>query len=428
MVKYYLSSAAKSYLDKKEKKQTKCHRCIAAIICHPYDQEPFVAVLCTGTKYNHGKCYSTQNGAPPCDASPCDAHAESLCFEAAPIFFQNEMLKCLDENISIFEYTEDKKIFALKPETKFHLLITEPPCGWIQGKQNPCMEWKSFSKVPHIPTCSARILINSKMGFQGYVSHLLDNWIFLQSVIILCPKDDKPFHFPKSLTASFGELPTISTLEYDQKIFNPRPAVPTFEQMNLGTKSSNKSSKNGAKNKKDGDNTSAIVIQHVMNCTYNVHKRSKIDHDETQVRFSILKRKIDDKLLTKVSKGIQMEQKRKLKAMYDDLITKLDLEKALQKQLEECEEYKAKKKEEMEKLIAQDTTKQEVEKLLEDNYECSESWVSKNNENIKVLEKMGPEGKRLIDVQTVIKGIKKLLENPSNCILDCSWKRYFDDT
>ena len=42
----YLNSAAKSYLSEKEKNQTKGHRCIAALICHPDGEEPFVAVLC----------------------------------------------------------------------------------------------------------------------------------------------------------------------------------------------------------------------------------------------------------------------------------------------------------------------------------------------------------------------------------------------
>ena len=234
MADTYLNSAAQSYIDDKEEKQKSCHRCIAALICHPYDEQPFVAILCTGTKYNSGKCYSIQDDKKSQDTTcnahtkkdnkksdsdshaqkgdkksqdtetksndtPCDGHAESLCIEAAPIFFQNEMLNCLDEEISIFENKNNK--FALKPKIKFHLLITEPPCGWIKDNKNsPCMEWKDpFVQFPHIPTCSARILISSKMGIQGYVSHLLDEHtlpICIQSVIILCTKEIiKSSHF-----------------------------------------------------------------------------------------------------------------------------------------------------------------------------------------------------------------------------------------
>lgn len=432
MADRYLKSAGKSYSNEKENNQKKRHRCVAAIICHPYQREPFVAVLCTGTKHNYDKCYSTLGLK---DSPPCDAHAESLCLEIAPIFLQNEMLNCSsDEKLSIFKYNSNDKKFALESnETKFHLLITEPPCGWIKDKQDPCMEWKPFTEVPHIPTCSARILISSKMGFQGYVSHLLYHPIFLESVIILYTKDHKPnYNFPKN---TFDlKLPTISTLEYEPKIFNLAQEPPTFEQMNLG------STQIGAKKRKEHTiGTSAIVIgqgqsaleeSYVMNSTYNVHKRLETNHNKSQEqRFAITNREVDSKL-PKVDQQIKRERKKEIKRMYDNLIEKLNLIDVLQKQLEECTKYKTNKEMEIKRLLAKynfaDVVAKEVDNLMNKEYD-SEQWLSTTRELQKNMEVLGTEGKRLIDVQNLIKDINKLIEDPLRCILDCSWKRYFDE-
>lgn len=454
MVDSYLNSAAQSYLHEKEKNQTKGHRCIAALICHPHKEEPFVAVLCTGTKYNDGKCYSTQNDGGKSKDSPCDSHAESLCIEAAPIYFQNEMLSCLDGEFSIFQYKNSK--FTLKPKTEFHLLVTEPPCGWIQDKQSPCMEWKpSFSEVPHIPTCSAKILINSKMGIQGYISHLLDDRIFIKSVIILCVKEDIYTFLP---TAFDSKLPIITTLKYDPKIFNPHPEIHTFEPMNLGRKVPTKFrsvTQNGTKDKNDGCSSSAVAIdQHarrksfVMNSIYNVHRQSERDHNKpNKQQFSILKRKIDNRLLTKDKEmqEIQKSQKMKMKIIYTNLTKELNLENVLQKRLAECIEYKANKEDHIKRQIlptehdveheaehgtdslnVTNMIRKETQKLLDAKYQCSKVWITKTEELKKLVGDLGTEGKKLIDVQNLIKDIERLLDNPSDSILDCTWKRYFD--
>ena len=510
MVDSYLNSAAKSYLEEKEKNQTKCHRCIAALICHPYKEEPFVAVLCTGTKYNSGKCYSIQDDKKTknttcnahtkkddkkskdttCDThsqkgdkkskdteikskdTPCDSHAESLCIEAAPIFFQSEMLSCLDGEISIFTYDSNK--FTLKPKIEFHLLITEPPCGWIKDKQSPCMEWKEpFVQVPHIPTCSARILINSKMGIQGYISHLLDDCICIQSVIILCTKEnDQKFSFPST---AFGlKLPVITTMEYDASIFNPK--ICTFKPMNLGkegnkssvsTKTTNRSSQNETKNKQEGYSRSAVAIDQfahrksfVMNSTYNVDERHEKDHNKLNKQyFSIEKRKVNDELSKLVSENIQKAQKLKMKKLYDDLSQTLNLLEVLKKlrlryiqyetNKEDCIKRKtllAERKIENEEMghkegpeingaavnktdsSIMDMIESEVLKLLKSEYKCSsQSWTKKIEELKELLGKVGTEGTKLIDLQNLIDDVDELIRNPLNSILDCSWKRYFDE-
>ena len=491
MKDFYISSAGKSHLADREKNQKKCHRCIAALICDPHKEDPFVAVLCTGTKCNEGKCYSTQDGSKNHKDSPCDGHAESLCIEAAPIFFQNEMQRCLEGEISIFEF---KSTFVLKPNIEFHLLITEPPCGWIQDRQSPCMEWKpNFIQVPHIPTCSARILINSKLGVQGYLSHLLDKCIFIQSVIILRKGgEDHKFCFPS--TAFDLNLPTITTMKYNPSEFNPNKECKTYEPMGLGQSteksslSTNKSNQNRSKDGKgeniEKDKHSHVAIDQlkrqksfVLNCTFNVHEAKERDHNEPcEKHYSILERKIDGNLSNKVNKDIQKKRKLEMKDMYDALRKKLNLQEVLEKRYSEHTKYKASKEHDIKKkalpaehrvedktehrvddkidhgtecktnhqaertiehevAICKKTTSlsitdmfcEGVQKLLNEECKCPKDWIdiiNKVKEQIKGLE---PEATRFIDAQNMIRDIEKLRENPSDCILDCSWKRYFDN-
>ena len=501
MADFYKSSAGKSYLADKEKNQKKCHRCIAALICDPHKEDPFVAVLCTGTKYNEAKCYSMQDGSKNHKDSPCDGHAESLCIEAAPIFFQNEMQRCLEGEISIFEF---KNTFVLKPNIEFHLLITEPPCGWIQDRQSPCMGWKpNFIQTLHIPTCSARILINSKLGIQGYLSHLLDKCIFIQSVIILCTEEeDHKFCFP--LTVFDLNLPTITTIKYDPSEFNPNKKCITYEPMNLGQReeksslSTNKSNQNGSKDGKGENIEKNLAVKHshvaidqykrqksfVINCTYNVHETKVRDHNEPcEKHYSILERKIDDNLSNKVSKDIQIKRKLEMKDMYDALRKKLNLQEVLEKRHSECTKYKASKEHDIKKKAlpaehrvedktehrvddktehrvddkidpgtecktnhqAEHMTEYEaaicktaslsitdmfckgVQELLNEECKCPKQWIATINKVKKKMEGLEPDATRLIDAQNMIKDIEKLIENPSDCILDCSWKRYFDE-
>ena len=234
MVECYLGTAGNSLLQEKEKGSKKCHRCISALICHQEGKTPHVAVLCTGTRYNDKEvCYSTEyikGNLKVLSNSPCDGHAEALCFEAAPIYFQGEMLKCLENKQSVFDFEDER--FKLKHGVAFHLLVTEPPCGWIRNKQQPRMQWKTtFKKAPHIPKCSAKILICSKMGIQGYVSHLLDHRIFVESVIILCADrnvKEEPLEY--NFDSKFS-LPHISIMHYDPEVFNPVEV--TFEPLYL---------------------------------------------------------------------------------------------------------------------------------------------------------------------------------------------------
>ena len=451
MVDFYLNTAAKAlskYNEAHKDKPKKYHRCIAALICHPTGKDPYVAVLCTGTKMNDGECHSTKHKDHKKD-NPCEGHAASLCYEVAPIYFQQEMQNCINGKESIFEHKNDG--FSLKSNIAFHLLVTEPPCGWIRNQEVPCMQWKQgFKKVPHIPTCSSKILIGSQMGIQGYVSHLMEDQIFIQSVTILCEKNVQ--YQKTNFTSPFSfELPKISTLVYDLKQLNQLQH--TFKPMNLIKtpanipEYSNETTHDGIDHDDDKNPTSFAVVDQSIprkptrNWLYSPHDGEAEYYDNTvESMFSVSERKIDDALSNEVNKEFQVAQKRKMKEEYDNLSTLLNLPKALQKFTEHCEEYKTKKEQYIKKIATSaehradsqsitDTLIKEVQNLLDAQYKCSIGWVNKIDILKRKIDILQNEGKKLIDVQNWIADLKEILkDSPNDVILDCSWERYFDES
>ena len=112
----------------------------------------------------------------------CDGHAESLCYYAAPIYFQTQ-LKRITET-TLFYLTKDG--YVVKPYYKFHLLISRPPCGFMSDDKKSLWSWKTpFHKQPHIPECSSKILINSYLGIQGPLTTIFAKPIYITDIIIL---------------------------------------------------------------------------------------------------------------------------------------------------------------------------------------------------------------------------------------------------
>ena len=456
MVQFYLNTAGKSFvidngLNKKEKKKQnqtkKYHRCIAALICHRPKEQPYVAVLCTGTKTNHQECYSTR----PEDKKdrPCDGHAESLCYEVVPIYFQREMINCLNNQKSIFEFINDS--FTLKPDTEFHLLVTEPPCGWIRHQYDPCMQWKiDFEKAPHLPTCSSRILIGSKMGIQGYVSHLLKECIFIKSLVILCAMN-KEYQKTEFNSRAFSfDLPAISTLKYDPKRFNPWPHVTTFKPMNLveipssvshSTEYSNQSNQEEVKRHDDDnddhegkDQKSTVAIDQsvprnsTIKWSYNPCDGSEKDENDTEEKYSISEKKIEARLSQAVTKEFQAARRKEIEKDYAEFTNLLNLNDTLQELITKFDEYSTKKEEDIRKLTnaTEYSLEKQAQELLDGKYTktFSKKWDTKGLE--KDIEKFKDEGKKLIDAQDFKADLVKLLKDMSNIIVDCSWKKYFD--
>lgn len=294
------------------------HKCIAALICD-HDNNAFVATMGTGTHWNSSK---------PCYQDPpffCSMHAESLCYDAAPTFFQIEIINCLDCKKSIFIHNTNER-FKLKNGVTFHLIITEPPCGWCQDGEKPCFEWKrSTAGPPHVLTCSSKILINSQMGIQGYVSHLLEKEVYVSTVTILYDKSTKISRKPTTEFEIDSKLPKFYVKEYDPKIFQYGKAI-TFRPMNLMSSKNNSppdgsgSGKKGLpKNIEAGDRSVILVGDELVQVYCGGDESIKTYGDVKDFCFKQNAYKVDELLEKSVDEYLQAERRNAVESNYEAL-------------------------------------------------------------------------------------------------------------
>ena len=341
------------------KGDNKIHKEIAALIYHQEGKLPYAAILGTGTLHRDSEiCAHESSRGHDCNHCTCDGHAESIVYEGAPKYFMDQMVHLVKEekfSDSIFEKSSSGKEglkFKLKPNIKFYLMVTDPPCGFIQNQKDPCMEWKvPFVGYPHIPTCSSRILIGATMGIQGYVSHLLEEPILIDTVIILCTKNAE--HQRVDFGKSFS-LPIIKTMKYNPKdfaSFNNQTLIKTPSQANPSTTTtySNSTSSDSVKPSKPSDGTKqgslGIANAYKYGVSYLAVDPRTGDEISGISSFRIASKLIDDclnidKSMKKksVEEKERMEEKRKareadikadIKKKYDGLCERLKLNDAL---------------------------------------------------------------------------------------------------
>ena len=313
---------------------SKIHKVIAALIYHN-GGTCYAAILSTGTYHNDTEiCGST---------STCDGHAVSICYEAAPKYFLKEIKSLKNKDDSIFECIPNGEGFRLKPGISFHLFVTQFPCGFIQDKKEPCMEWKvRFIEYPHVPTCSSRILIGATMGIQGYISHLLDKPIMIDSLVILCADID---NYPiLDFGSSFNMPKVIKTMRYDPEDFKPGFFLPSksCSLYKYSPKYEHHQSYDSAESI-DGNETAKSIgsslerakESSVIVATPDRSERIgflKFDPRSTKeitshFDFSIKTRDIDQ--IFEVDAGLRIQRISHLKQLYNDLATRLKLEEAL---------------------------------------------------------------------------------------------------
>ena len=389
-------------------------------------------------------------------------HAESLCYDTAPIYFQLEMSNCLKRNRSIFSYDEIAKKFELKPGVEFHLLITEPPCGWIQLGKRPRIEWlESSVTVPHVPTCSSKIFINSKLGIQGYISHLLTNPVFVDSVIILYDQKlesvelqtdfDPSEHFKNN----HFQIPKAYLLKYDPERLSGKEK--TFLPMNLikhkprpsNTLDSTQPEANKQKAKPGvGEYGKGLIhIDHsdgrLGRLFQLISKRTKKDVVEganntvpcvetvteiARCRLSVTDQMVLDELQKAVDEKFQAERKDDMKQMYnnltkiyaqdaiDHIVSKLNAKiKSLNKQIASPFEV-------LHRYNLKDPIIKQFQSVSDFNAHMDE--ISKSVDTIK------KNGKKIFDHDCMVKSIKKGWKPDrigiENCVtIDCSWQKYF---
>ena len=177
---------------------------IAALVKERNDDFKTV-VLGIGTKYNE-RC-SCVPGDP---LHLCDGHAEGVCFYLTSGYFISEMYNCVREEGSIFTCTATKT-FKLKSGISFHFFVSHAPCGFMTGSEKSnLISWKPHLGIPHIPECSTKILMNTFLGIQGRVSHILDDPIYVESIVLLSHANVYQHHIEQCLTTFQSNLKSTS--------------------------------------------------------------------------------------------------------------------------------------------------------------------------------------------------------------------------
>ena len=409
------------------------HKEIAALICHKEGKLPYVAILGTGTVHrDNDKCFHEDTQGHECNHLTCDGHAESIVYEGAPKYFMDQMQHLLNDkemSRSIFEKSSadgEPLKFKLKSKYKFYLMVTDPPCGFIQDQKEPCMEWKNpFVGYPHVPKCSSRILIGATMGIQGCVSHLLEEPILIESVVILCTegKENQEINFGRSF-----RLPRIKTLKYNPGDFSR--CIPQ-----------NLMKREGEKHKKiDGTKLCSLTIgspyrEGKCSTCLGIDPRTGelIPDPRTEEvipdteHFRIIKN-----TLRKVQKKEEMQLREKYTKLHTDLALNVSLKK-LQESLESKLEETA---------IDLKLWGGDVSDALEETTDTRYSYLQSTKEFDKTsyekewdkmykqfvenpISNIKKEMKNAFENKEMICNIQDILKNNKEIIMDCTWHCYF---
>ena len=405
----------------------KIHKVIAALICQN-GKHCYAAILSTGTYHNDTeKCGLT---------STCDGHAVSICYEAAPKYFLKEIKSLKNGDDSIFEYIPNKEGFRLKAGISFHLFVTQFPCGFIQDQKEPCMEWKvPFVEYPHAPTCSSRILIGATMGIQGYISHLLDKLIMIDSLVILCANIDS--YRILDFGNSFPMPKIIKTMKYDPDDFKPGFFLPSkpilwtkYEYQNISYESAE--STDGNETAKSAGSLERAKESSVIVATPDRSERIgflKFDPRTTKqisshFDFSINTRDINQSF--EVDEGLKIQRISYLKQLYDNLASRLKLEEALQILINKLVAESRSKEEAMSSLIQSISTELTVVPALDTSTISVQEWDNYIQKQVEAkIHNMREEGRTKIRNQQMIMCIQKILaKKGENIIMDCNWHHY----
>ena len=424
--------------DNTTKTSSKIHKHLAALICHQEKKSPYAALLCTGTLHKDTEVCGHEGSH-----GTCDGHAESIIYEAAPKYFMNEMVNLLkeEENESIFEILPNNRGFKLKPNIKFYLMVTEPPCGFIENQEDPCMEWKvPFVDFPHVPTCSSRILIGATMGIQGYVSHLLEEPIMIDSLLILCSKGEELI---KTGFGSSFPLPSIKTRRYNPREFiNFEPgkrgiqrakSIPNYPMPS--TSSENTSVRlNSSGSEEHNDSTVTLTGTDRNLGTSFLTFNPRTGKQGSHITGFLITRDVDKHIA--IDKIIEMERKASIKKIYTDLCRRLELQRTLLKLHDKLTNANAIKCNKVSSVIdlasttLRNRTLNTLDELLQsagalDKVTVKQKWTEHSKSIKERVDTIEEEGTEMIENQTMIMHIEDILSKNKEVIMDCSWHSYF---
>ena len=192
----------------------------------------------------------------------------------------------------------------------------------------------AICRVPHVPTCSSKILIGATMGIQGYISHLFDKPIMIDSLVILCTDTDQ------TQVLNFGtvfEMPKlIKTMKYDPENFKPGFFFPSKSSPNISfteceSTDGNESVKSGGpglEEAQDSAGTMATPDKDTSSVFFKFDPRTP-GETSSDNEFSIKTRDIYQSF--EVDEELKKQRVYCLKKLYNDLASHLEIEEALQK-------------------------------------------------------------------------------------------------
>lgn len=391
------------------------NKVIAALICD-INGQAHVAVISTGTHINYtSECKLERI---------CDGHAESMCYEAAPIYFQEQMLNCSEDKSSIFTCVSKNKgcLYKLNPGVTFHLLVTEPPCGFIRENKAPYMWWKETKEHSlHIPTCSSRILINAHMGIQGYTSHLLEQCIFIKTITILFTDDNNLVKQTTTFDNEIVKMPKIRKMKYKPEGFNDDDVI-QFQPMNLTPGCADSYDQQPEGHNVKGLQHSYVGLYTPNNQVGHIYFRYCSEKGEQIYHSGIKKslREIDGKLRKNIDEHDATERQKLMKQRHFDLKSKLNLLHQLKTYSQilspKITELKTKQNSKRMKLTT------EMEKFLADlDYEMETGPIKEQIDDFR------NNGLQLTKLKKANSDILTSLKDESLelVIIDCSWEAYF---
>jgi len=181
--KYYKGKFI-SHWKSKTKRESSTINNLAALLVEKKSKMK-VVVLTAGSRVKTECSYVMKKGQGDAKESVwgiCDGHATAVCYRLANFYFLTEIYKLHDDgDKGIFEKTDEG--YALRQGIKFHLFVSDPPCGFMTDKKYGFLSWKwPFSGEPHALQCSSKILMSAYLGIQGPLSHLFVNPIYISSI------------------------------------------------------------------------------------------------------------------------------------------------------------------------------------------------------------------------------------------------------
>ena len=181
--KYYKGQFI-SHWKSKTKRESSTINNLAALVVEK-ESKMKVVILTAGSRVKTECSYFMKRGKGDARESVwgiCDGHATAVCYRLVNFYFLTEIYKLRDDgDEGIFEKTDEG--YALRQGIKFHLFISDPPCGFMTNKEYHFLSWKwPFEGKPHALQCSSKVLIGAYLGIQGPLSHLFVSPIYISSI------------------------------------------------------------------------------------------------------------------------------------------------------------------------------------------------------------------------------------------------------